>query len=158
MSHTTPVVFVVDDDVSVRESLELMIRWLAAGDLRVRTGVPVSPTSSRSELSGSDVNLPDLNGLDLQKRVAVDRIDMPIIFHHGLRRRANDGPGDEGGSGRVLDEAIHDDVLLTSIGQAIERSHTVLESRGGDTDARATVTRHSAAANGRSWRWLSPAY
>ena len=55
MSHATPIVFVVDDDVSVRESLEAddPLRRLAAGDIRIRTGVPVSPTSPRSELPGA---------------------------------------------------------------------------------------------------------
>ena len=55
MPHTTPIVFVVDDDVSVRESLELMIRWAGwqPETFASARGVPVSPTSSRSELSGS---------------------------------------------------------------------------------------------------------
>ena len=55
MPHATPIVFVVDDDVSVRESLEAAdpLRRLAAGDIRVRTGIPVSPASSCSELPGS---------------------------------------------------------------------------------------------------------
>jgi FixJ family two-component response regulator len=85
MSHATPIVFVVDDDVSVRESLELLIRdagWQ-----------PETFESAREFLSHPrvlvpsclvlDVTLPGLNGLDLQKRVAVDRTDMPIIFITG---------------------------------------------------------------------------
>jgi hypothetical protein len=49
-SPATPIVFVVDDDISVRESLELLIRRLAAGDIRVRARLPVSPASPRSKL------------------------------------------------------------------------------------------------------------
>jgi FixJ family two-component response regulator len=85
MSHATPIVFVVDDDVSVRESLELLIRdagWQ-----------PETFKSAQEFLSHSrvlvpsclvlDVTLPGLNGLDLLKRVAVDRTDMRIIFITG---------------------------------------------------------------------------
>src|SRR6266481_8836636 len=85
MSHATPIVFVVDDDISVRESLELLIRnagWQ-----------PETFESAQEFLSRPravvpsclvlDLTLPGLNGLDLQKRVAVDRTDMPIIFITG---------------------------------------------------------------------------
>src|SRR5882672_9578626 len=82
MSHATPIVFVVDDDVSVRESLELLIRcegwqpetFATAQEFLARPRVVVPSCLVL------DVTLPDLNGLDLQKRIAVDRIDMPIIF------------------------------------------------------------------------------
>src|SRR6202043_1902851 len=82
MSHATPIVFVVDDDVSVRESLELLIRW--AG-WQPETFASAQEFLSRPRVLAPsclvlDVGLPDLNGLDLQKRVAVDRADMPIIF------------------------------------------------------------------------------
>ena len=85
MSDTTPIVFVVDDDISVRESLEALVR--CAG------WQPETFASAQEFLSRPralvpsclvlDVTLPDLNGLDLQKRIAADRIDMPIIFITG---------------------------------------------------------------------------
>jgi len=83
-SDAKPIVFVVDDDVSVRESLELLISFAgwqpetcaSAEEFLARPRVLVP---SRMVL---DVSLPDLNGLDLQKLV-VDRIDMPIIFITG---------------------------------------------------------------------------
>src|SRR5436853_6286346 len=86
-SREPSVVFVVDDDVSVRESLELLIRsagwevelFKSAQEFLVRPR-PLAPSCLIL-----DVNLPDLNGLDLQKRVAADRIDMPIIFITGYR-------------------------------------------------------------------------
>jgi FixJ family two-component response regulator len=101
MSHSKPIVFVVDDDVSVRESLESLIRcegwqpeiFASAHDFLARPRV-LAPSCLVL-----DVNLPDLNGLELQKRIGADQNEMPIIFRHRLRRRANDRPGHEGRSG-----------------------------------------------------------
>ena len=85
MSHATPIVFVVDDDVSVRKSLELLID--SAGWRSQTFACAEEFLACPRVLAPSclvlDVNLPDLNGLDLQKRVAADRIDMPIIFITG---------------------------------------------------------------------------
>src|SRR5882757_9592320 len=85
MSHAVPIVFVVDDDVSIRESLELLIRcegwqpetFASAQEFLTR---PRALTPSCMIL---DVSLPGLNGLELQERIGVDRIDMPIIFITG---------------------------------------------------------------------------
>src|SRR4030081_3209948 len=85
VSHATPIVFVVDDDISVRESLELLIcnagwqpeTFASAQEFLSRPRVLVPSCLIL------DVALPDLNGLDLQKRIASDRIDMPIIFITG---------------------------------------------------------------------------
>jgi len=128
MLHPTPVVFVVDDDISVRESLELMIRW--AG------WQPETFASAREFLSRPrvlapsclvlDVNLPDLNGLDLQKRVAGDRIDMPIIFITGYGDVPMTVRAMKAGAVEFLMKPFSDDVLLNAIRHAIERSHAVL--------------------------------
>ena len=85
MSHATPIVFVVDDDISVRESLEALIR--CAG-WQPETFASAQEFLSRPRVLVPsclvlDVSLPDLNGLELQKRIAADRIDMPIIFITG---------------------------------------------------------------------------
>src|ERR1700675_894179 len=85
MLQPTPIVFVIDDDISVRESLELLIRnagWQAetfesAQDFLSRPRLVVPSCLVL------DVALPGLSGLDLQKRVAVDRTDLPIIFITG---------------------------------------------------------------------------
>ena len=90
MSSTTPslpVVFVVDDDVSVRESLELLIRsegWCPEL-FSSATEFLASPRPRPSVPSCLvlDVSMPGLSGLELQKRVASDRADMPIIFVTG---------------------------------------------------------------------------
>ena len=85
MSPVTPIVFVVDDDLSVRESVEELIRY---------AGYQAETFSSAREFLNRprarvpsclvlDVSLPDLNGLELQERIAAERIDMPIIFITG---------------------------------------------------------------------------
>ena len=81
----TPNVFVVDDDVSVRESLELMIRtagWEPVLFASAQEFLAYPRTLAPSCLV-LDVSLPDLNGLELQKRITTDRTDMPIIFITG---------------------------------------------------------------------------
>ena len=81
----TPIVFVVDDDVSVRESLELMIGtagWEPAIFASAQEFL-ACPRALAPSCLILDVSLPDLNGLDLQKRMASDRTDMPIIFITG---------------------------------------------------------------------------
>ncbi len=78
----TPLVFVVDDDVSVRESLESLIRcagWTPETFESARAFL-VRPKSDVPNCLVLDVSLPDLNGLDLQSRIAADRSDMPIIL------------------------------------------------------------------------------
>src|ERR1700745_4158228 len=85
VSNETPVVFVVDDDVSVRESLELLIRsagWQPELFESARQFL-ACPRADVPNCLILDVNLPDLNGLDLQKLVSVERTDMPIIFVTG---------------------------------------------------------------------------
>ena len=84
MSQPTPIVFIVDDDVSVRESLELLI---GAENLRAETFASAQEFLSRPRAAIPsclilDLALPDLNGLDVQKRIA-DRVDIPIIFLTG---------------------------------------------------------------------------
>jgi FixJ family two-component response regulator len=83
--QSAPIVFVVDDDISIRESLELLLRhegfevetFESAQDFldRPRTSVPSCLIL--------DISLPGLNGLDLQRRIAVERHEMPIIFITG---------------------------------------------------------------------------
>ena len=85
MPHATATVFIVDDDVSVRESLELLI---GSAGWQAEIFASAEEFLSRPRLHGPsclilDVNLPDLNGLELQRRIALDRIDMPIIFITG---------------------------------------------------------------------------
>src|SRR5580692_12278443 len=128
MSHATPIVFVVDDDVSVRESLELLIRsagWQPETFASAQEFLARPPVFAPSCLV-LDVNLPDLNGLDLQKRVAVDRIDMPIIFITGYGDVPMTVQAMKAGAVEFLTKPFTNDVLLAAIGGAIERSRTVV--------------------------------
>src|SRR3954470_16207137 len=123
----TPVVFVVDDDVSVRESLELMI--LAAG-WHPETFASATEFLAHPRLRGPsclvlDVSLPDINGLDLQKRI-VDRSDMPIIFITGYGDVPTSVQAMKAGAAEFLTKPFNDEVLRNAIGQAIGHSHLEL--------------------------------
>jgi FixJ family two-component response regulator len=128
MSHVMPIVFVVDDDVSVRESLELMIS--SAGlkpELFASAKEFLShPRARAPSCLVLDVNLPDLNGLALQTRVAADRIDMPIIFITGYGDVPMTVRAMKAGAVEFLTKPFSDDALLDAIQHAIERSRTVL--------------------------------
>ena len=133
MSHATPIVFVVDDDVSVRESLEALIR--CAG-WQPETFASAQEFLSRPRVLAPsclvlDVTLPDLNGLDLQKRVAVDRTDMPIIFITGYGDVPMTVQAMKAGAVDFLTKPFGDEVLLSAIRHAIELSHTALRREAG---------------------------
>jgi FixJ family two-component response regulator len=128
MSRDTPIVFVVDDDISVRESLELLIRcagwqsevFASAQEFLARPRVFVPSCLVL------DVTLPDLNGLDLQKLIATDRIDMPIIFITGHGDVPMTVRAMKAGAVEFLTKPYADEVLLSAIQQAIECSHSAL--------------------------------
>jgi FixJ family two-component response regulator len=127
-SHTPPIVFVVDDDVSVRESLELLIR--CAG-WRPELFASAEEFLSRPRVLAPsclvlDVTLPDLNGLDLQKRIAADRIDMPIIFITGHGDVPMTVRAMKAGAVEFLTKPFGDEVLLNAIRQAVEHSRAAL--------------------------------
>src|ERR1700730_12016752 len=128
VSYATPIVFVVDDDISVRESLELLI---CNAGWQPETFASAQEFLSRLRVLAPsclilDVALPDLNGLDLQKRVAVDRIDMPIIFITGYGDVPKTVQAMKAGAVEFLTKSFSDDVLLSAIRQAVERSETAL--------------------------------
>lgn len=128
MPDATAIVFVVDDDVSVRESLELLIScagwqpetFASAQEFLVRPRIPVPSCLVL------DVSLPDLNGLDLQKRVSVERTDMPIIFITGHGDVPMTVQAMKAGAVEFLTKPFSDDVLLEAIRHAIARSHAAL--------------------------------
>jgi len=128
VSHATPIVFIVDDDISVRESLEALIR---CGGWQPETFASAQEFLARPRVLAPsclvlDITLPGLNGLDLQKRVAVDRIDMPIIFITGYGDVPMTVRAMKAGAVEFLTKPFRDDVLLTAIRHALERSHTAL--------------------------------
>ncbi|HKB69105.1 MAG TPA: response regulator [Pyrinomonadaceae bacterium] len=130
-SQQQPIVFVVDDDVSVRESLDLLIKFAgwqsetfaAAADFLAR---PRTTTPSCLVL---DVSLPDLNGLELQKLIATDRTEMPIIFITGHGDVPMTVQAMKGGAAEFLTKPFDDEVLLSAIRHAIKRSAAVLDDQ-----------------------------
>jgi FixJ family two-component response regulator len=127
VSETAPIIFVVDDDISVRESLEALLEtagWRAETFASAQEFLsrPRTPAPSCLVL---DVSLPDLNGLDLQKRIA-DRIDMPVIFITGHGDIPMSVRAMKAGAVEFLTKPFDDDALLKAIGDAIERSRLAL--------------------------------
>jgi FixJ family two-component response regulator len=125
MFDARPTVFVVDDDVSIRESLELLIGsagWQPETFSSAHAFLAHSPVDSPSCLV-LDVSLPDLNGLDLQQRIA-DRTDMPIIFITGHGDVPMTVRAMKAGAVEFLTKPFGDDALLSAIRVAIERSRT----------------------------------
>jgi FixJ family two-component response regulator len=128
MSQALPVVFVVDDDISVRESLELLIRYeglcvetfTSAQEFLDRPGVSV-PSCLVLDLS-----LPGLNGLELQKRVAVERPGMPIIFITGHGDIPSTVQAMKAGAVEFLTKPLRDEVLMNAIRSSLERSKALL--------------------------------
>jgi FixJ family two-component response regulator len=142
VSDATPVVFVVDDDISVRESLELLI---LAGGWHPETFASAEEFLARSRIDGPsclvlDVTLPKLNGLDLQKRI-VDRADMPIIFITGHGDVPTTVRAMKAGAIEFLTKPFSDDVLRNAIGDAIERSRSALAR---EAELRAFRDRHAS--------------
>jgi FixJ family two-component response regulator len=128
MSHAVPIVFVVDDDVSVRESLELLIRC-EGWEPQTFASAPEFLAHPRTLVPSClvlDISLPGLNGLDLQKQVAVERSDLPIIFITGYGDVPKTVQAMKAGAVEFLTKPFSDDVLLSAIRQAVERSETAL--------------------------------
>ena len=128
LSQATPIVFVVDDDVSVRESLELLISS-AGWRPEIFPSAQEFLSHPRANVPSClvlDMALPDLNGLDVQKRV-VDRTDMPIIFITGYGDVPMTVQAMKAGAVEFLTKPFGDEVLLGAIQNAIERSRIALD-------------------------------
>src|ERR1044072_5031798 len=138
-SQQQPIVFVVDDDISVRESLELLIKFAgwqpetfaSAEEFLAR---PRSVTPSCLVL---DVSLPELNGLELQKLIAGDRLEMPIIFITGHGDVPMTVQAMKAGAVEFLVKPFDDEVLLSAnvlllstISHANKRGASVLDEEG----------------------------
>jgi FixJ family two-component response regulator len=128
MLQVTPIVFVVDDDISVRESLQSLIgcegwqpeTFASAQEFLDR------PRALVPSCLVLDISLPGLSGLDLQKRIVVERADMPIIFITGHRDVPMTVQAMKAGAVEFLTKPFRDDVLLTAIRTALERSRVAL--------------------------------
>ena len=123
-----PIVFVVDDDVSIRESLELLIHsagWCAE-TFSSAAAFLARPRADGPSCLVLDVSLPDLNGLELQQRIANDRFDLPIIFITSYGDVPMTVRAMKAGAVEFLTKPFDDAALLSAIAGAIEQSRTTL--------------------------------
>ena len=130
-SHATPSVFVVDDDISVRESLEPLIRS-AGWQSRVFASAEeflAYPRVANPSCLVLDVSLPNLTGLDLQKLVAADRTTMPIIFITAYGTVPMSVDAMKAGASEFLMKPFKGEVLLSAIRIALEQSEEALDQR-----------------------------
>jgi FixJ family two-component response regulator len=124
-----PVVFIVDDDVSVRESLELLIRnenWKPETFASAQEFLN-HPRRLVPSCLVLDVSLPGLNGLELQKRLALEHIDMPIIFITGYGDVPKTVQAMKAGALEFLTKPINNDTLVSAIRNALQRSRLALD-------------------------------
>jgi FixJ family two-component response regulator len=127
-SEIAPVVFVVDDDVSVRDSLELLIRCAGWQPQTFASAEEFlnHPRSLGPSCLVLDYSLPDLNGLELQKRVVIERPEMPIIFITGHRDVPVTVQAMQAGALEFLTKPFSDGVLLNAIREGLDRSRAAL--------------------------------
>ena len=131
VANTTPVVFVVDDDISMRESLGALIK---------DEGWHVETFTSAEEFLNHphefvqrclvlDISMPGLNGLELQKRLAVEQPDMPIIFVTAHGDVPKSVQAIKAGALEFLMKPFSNSTLLSAIRGAIKRSKALVESK-----------------------------
>ncbi|HTT24589.1 MAG TPA: response regulator [Candidatus Sulfotelmatobacter sp.] len=143
MPSASDIVFVVDDDVSVRESLELLIEnegW------HVETFPSAQEFLDRPRILVPsclilDISLPGLNGLELQQRISPEQSEMPIIFITGHADIPMTVRAMKAGAVEFLTKPFSDKVLLNAIRQALERSRIALAH-----EAEACQMRHCYAS------------
>ncbi len=133
-TETTPtpadVVFVVDDDISVRESLKPLLRT-AGWQVELFASAKEFLARPRSTVPCClvlDVTLPGLSGLELQQQLA-ERTEMPIIFITGYGDVPMSVRAMKAGAAEFLPKPFNDEVLLEAVRQAIERSRTALQKQ-----------------------------
>ena len=129
MPESPSIVLVVDDDISVRESLELLLRHEG---FDVETFVSAQEFLDRPPVTVPsclvlDISLPGLNGLDLQKLVAVERHEMPIIFITGHGDIPITVQAMKAGAQEFLTKPFSDDILLNAVRHALIRSKALLD-------------------------------
>lgn len=133
MIDDRPTVIVIDDDVSIREALAPL---LSLAGWRVHSFESASAFLGWSGTDGPacvllDVSLPDLNGLDLQTRIASERPEMPIIFLTGFGDVPMTVKAMKAGAAEFLTKPFDDSVLLDAVERAIEQSRQIIEERAG---------------------------
>jgi len=138
-SADSPVVFIVDDDVSVRESLELLVEnegWKSVTFASAQEFLN-HPTTLVPSCLILDLSLPGLNGLDLQKRLAVEQAGVPIIFITGFGDIPKTVQAMKAGALEFFTKPLDNDSLVSAIGRALERSRLALAQEAGMRELRA---------------------
>jgi FixJ family two-component response regulator len=133
MSSATPLVFIVDDDVSVRESLELLIEsagWQSQTFASAREFLAHPPVQAGPSCLVLDVNLPDFTGLQLQERLALDRLAMPVIVMSGDDAGETTVRAMNLGAVAFLTKPLDADALLRAIEHAIKGARATLGREG----------------------------
>ena len=134
----TPIVFIVDDDVSVRESLELLVRdenWKTVTFASAQEFLD-HPRKHVASCLVLDLSLPGLNGLELQKRLAVEHIEMPIIFITGHGDVPQSVQAMKAGALEFLTEPLNNGALVSAIRNALQRSSSALAQNAEMQDLR----------------------
>jgi FixJ family two-component response regulator len=132
MTPAQPTVVVVDDDISVRESLELLIQnegWHAALFESAQEFLAGLPCVDPSCLI-LDVNLPDLSGLDIQQRISDEKFSTPIIFITGYGDIPTSVRAMKAGAAEFLTKPLDDQVLIDAIRAAVLRRQANLKQEG----------------------------
>ena len=132
MPPTKPTVVVVDDDISVRESLELLIEnegWHPALFESAEAFLTRLPTLVPSCLI-LDVNLPDLSGLDIQQRITEEKFSTPIIFITGYGDIPTSVRAMKAGAAEFLTKPLDDEIVIQAIREAVLRSQANLKQEG----------------------------
>jgi FixJ family two-component response regulator len=127
-STAISIVFIVDDDVSVRESLELLVRdekWKPETFASAQEFLD-HPRKRVPSCLVLDVSLPGLDGLELQKQLAVEHIDMPIIFITGYGDVPKSVQAMKAGALEFLTKPLNNDALVSAIRNALQRSSLAL--------------------------------
>ena len=132
MPPTIPTVAVVDDDISVRESLELLIQnegWQPALFESAQAFLTRFPSVVPNCLI-LDVNLPDLSGLDIQQRISNEKFSTPIIFITGYGDIPTSVRAMKAGAAEFLTKPLDDGILIEAIRHAVLRSQVNLKREG----------------------------
>jgi FixJ family two-component response regulator len=148
MTNEKPSVFVVDDDLSVREALSSLIRsvrlhvemFASAGEFQARLARP----PEGAECLVLDVRMPGMNGLDLQRELAVARPSMPIIFITGHGDIPMTVRAMKAGAVEFLPKPFREQELLDAIGAALARSGELQREFGAVAEVRSRFDTLSA--------------
>jgi FixJ family two-component response regulator len=142
-ARDTPLVFVVDDDVSVRESLEHLIRsaGLAVEAFASAREFLDRPRVHRPSCLLLDVTLPDFSGFDVQKLISAERTDLPIIFITGHGDVPMSVRAMKAGAAEFLTKPLDGDIVLDAIHDALAQSRAAL---GGQAEMRTLRSYYSS--------------